>query len=444
MRRTSAMLFAAAVSLGAHSAELEAAPIGRSVSASRQFIVYGANARLRGGICDLAERTKSDALRFLQQQDNWETPIVIHAQQPQANLPELPDAHLSFGQTGFGLKLQLDLSLRADISTPVVQRELLRAILLERMYRAERSTPAGAHYVAPPNWLVEGMLTLGTDRDSRAIAETLGAFVASGNITPLEELLRQRPDLLESPSRVVYRAHAAALLSMLAEGPGGRIRLARFLTDLPASGSDPVADLVAHFPALGDSTEQLQKNWTLAVTRLAASERYRLLGCEETERQLALTLRVEIPGRDRSSTYALEEFPRFVRAAAAIAALQRLTQELLLLSGRANPLYRPVLAEYQDVVAQLARGKTKKITERLAKARETREHIIRRMSAIGDYMNWYEATQARSASGVFREYLKAAELALEREPRRRDRISVYLDALEPQFDNQKSYAPITP
>ena len=33
----------------------------------------------------------------------------------------------------------------------------------------------------------------------------------------------------------------------------------------------------------------------------------------------------------------------------------------------------------------------------------------------------------------FREYLRAAEEATEPAPRRRDRISVYLDALETQF-----------
>jgi hypothetical protein len=50
-------------------------------------------------------------------------------------------------------------------------------------------------------------------------------------------------------------------------------------------------------------------------------------------------------------------------------------------------------------------------------------------------MNWYEATQSRSASGAFREYMKAAELSLERERRRHDPISVYLDALEAQLEN---------
>jgi hypothetical protein len=50
-------------------------------------------------------------------------------------------------------------------------------------------------------------------------------------------------------------------------------------------------------------------------------------------------------------------------------------------------------------------------------------------------MNWFEATQQQTQSGAFAEYMKAAELAMERQPRRRDPISVYLDALEAQMQN---------
>jgi hypothetical protein len=52
------------------------------------------------------------------------------------------------------------------------------------------------------------------------------------------------------------------------------------------------------------------------------------------------------------------------------------------------------------------------------------------MSDIDDYINWYEATQLRSSSGAFTAYMKAAEQSATGTPRRRDAISVYLDALE--------------
>jgi hypothetical protein len=81
-----------------------ATPPERSVSTSRQFLVNGPDIRLRGAICDLAERTKQEILQLIGQRDMWSTPIVIHAQYPQANMPEIPRAALSLSQTGFGLK----------------------------------------------------------------------------------------------------------------------------------------------------------------------------------------------------------------------------------------------------------------------------------------------------------------------------------------------------
>ncbi len=406
----------------------------RSVSTSRQFIVYASDARLRGAICDVAERTKQSALQLLQEQDAWKTPILINAQLPQANLPETRGAQLSISQTGFGLKLQLDLNIDADVSAPAIERELLRALFLEMMYRATPNTAAGTAYVDPPDWLLDGALAFAPGHDLARVADLLATPVASGAVISLPDFLRQRPDLLDSPSRALYRAYSAALVSALTDTPAGRRRLARFVADAPAAGNDAMADLQAHFPALGDTPEKIQKQWTLAIARLTTTDRFRLLTCEESERELARVLRVELRERDQPVTaYTLEEFPKFVRVAASAAALNYLRQELLLLSGRANPLYHPVIGEYEKIAALLIHGKTKNMTARLAELRATREGITRRMNAIGDYMNWYEATQSRSASGAFGDYMKAAELAAEREYHRRDAISVYLDAIESQF-----------
>jgi hypothetical protein len=57
-----------------------AAPPERSVSPSRQFIVYGADAKLRGAVSDLAEATKANILALLQKPDGWKTPIVVNLQ----------------------------------------------------------------------------------------------------------------------------------------------------------------------------------------------------------------------------------------------------------------------------------------------------------------------------------------------------------------------------
>ena len=57
------------------------------------------------------------------------------------------------------------------------------------------------------------------------------------------------------------------------------------------------------------------------------------------------------------------------------------------------------------------------------------------MSDIDDYMNWFEATQMTNGSGNFTDYLKAADQSQLPVSKRRDPVSVYLDALEDQFEN---------
>ena len=71
--------------------------------------------RCAAGLCDLAERTKKKALTLLQQPDEWKTPILIHAQSPQPTRPDAPAAQMNVSQTGFGLKLQLDLIVSAEM-----------------------------------------------------------------------------------------------------------------------------------------------------------------------------------------------------------------------------------------------------------------------------------------------------------------------------------------
>ena len=117
---------------------LRAATLERSVSPSREFVIYGADAQLRGAVSDLAERTKVDCLALLRQRDNWIVPVVVNLQPQQANLPEIPPADLRFSQTGFGLKLQVDLTISKNLDASLMEREVLRAVLLEMIYRTSR------------------------------------------------------------------------------------------------------------------------------------------------------------------------------------------------------------------------------------------------------------------------------------------------------------------
>ena len=175
---------------------VHAASQERSVSPSRQFVIYGADAKLRGAVSDLAERTKADLLTLLRQRDNWTVPVVVNLQPQQPNLPEIPPADFRFSQTGFGLKLQLDLTISKNLDASLVERELLRAILLEMIYRKQSHIAAGSVVVEPPDWLIDGALALAPGRDHGQLVE---ALTSADKTEPLDAFLRQRPRLLDSP-----------------------------------------------------------------------------------------------------------------------------------------------------------------------------------------------------------------------------------------------------
>ena len=411
------------------------APPERSISTSRQFLVHGPDVRLRGAICDLAERTKGDVLQLINQRDEWTTPIVVNAQYPQANWPETPRAALNFAQTGFGLKLQLDLRIDSDVSQPEVRRELLRAILLEMMYRRETNLRAGTAYVPPPAWLLDGIPPRPADFDWGKLIDILEAPVAAHKIPPLKEFLRpQELSGLDAPGRSLSCAYSFALVELLTHTPDGRGRLARFIADLPSASNDPMADLGLHFPELSNAGSA-EKAWNSRIERLANGQPFQLLSAEETEQKLAELLILKISGAGPERKYHLDEFPQFIRNASSKLILARSSRDLSVLATRANPICRPMVYEYARIGTLLARGKTNGIAERLTRLRAARNRIAAQARKIDDYMNWFEATKSRRPSGAFTDYMKAAELVAQPKPRRRDPISVYLDVLERQFQN---------
>src|SRR5436189_6033439 len=191
---------------------VSAAQPDHSMSPSREFVIYGADARFRGAVSSLAEQTKSNLLGLLRQRDGWKTPVIVNLQPQQANVPEIPPADLRFSQTGFGIKLQLDLTISKNVDVSLVERELLRAILLEMIYRKQPHIIAGAVLVEPPDWLIDGVLALAPGRDRGPLIEAVGN---TEKPLPLEKFLRQRPDLVDSAGRTLYRAYAFALMQML-------------------------------------------------------------------------------------------------------------------------------------------------------------------------------------------------------------------------------------
>jgi hypothetical protein len=411
---------------------LEAALPAHTVSPSREFVIYGGDATLRGRVSELAEQTKSNLLALLGRRDEWKTAVIINLQPQRANLPEIPPTDLRVSQTGFGAKLQLDLTVGQNLDGSLIERQLLRSILLEMIYRDEGDLAPGTTLVEPPDWLVEGALALTPGREREVVVEALSATDKGKS---LEEFLAQRFDLLDSAGRMLYRAYSIGLVQLLLD-EGGRARLARHIANLSHASNDPVADLKARFPQL---REDLEKKWRLAVARLGGHQTYQLLTFAESERRLDELLQIKISdgsrNREPQKTADLGELARRKASRDEKAAVNQMSQTLMLLIGTAHPVLRPVAREYQQITTLLARGKRRGIANRLSHLDGTRKELAARMDAIDDYLNWFEATQMERESGAFNDYLKATNESHVSAPRRRDPLSVYLDALADHFED---------
>ena len=423
--RVAMVLFSVAGSLLVSAAQPD-----HSISPSREFVIYGADPKLRGAVSSLAEQTKSNLLALLRQRDGWKSPVIVNLQPQQANVPEIPLADLRFSQTGFGIKLQIDLTISRNVDVSLVERELLRAILLEMIYRNQPQISAGAVLVEPPDWLIDGVLALSPGRERAPLVE---ALANTDKPLSLERFLRQRPGVLDSTGRTLYRAYSFGFVQMLLDGKNGADRLVQYIDHLSDSSNDPIADLKAQFPLLADNAEGV---WQLAVTRMKSVQTFRLLTFAESDRRLDDLSQIKVSEPNKPvKLVRLDQLALHKPATSEKMALDQVRRDLLFFVPQTNPVLRPIAREYQEIAALLVRGKRRGIAKRLARLEITREQLASRMSEIDDYMNWFEATQMRTGSGNFTGYLKAADQSQLPPRKRSDPLSIYVDALEDQFEN---------
>ena len=414
-----------------------------SFSRSKQFVVYARDGAVRGGVGTLAEDVKSGLLNALNLRDEWKVPIVLDLRAPQPGLPDgRPPVQLTLGQTGAGLKIELDLLIGDVARNTRIQDELVRALLLEIAYRDHPSLPAGRGYTAPPPWLVAGLSAYLTNEQDGVSAHLLSALLPTTEALPIDEFLGKDPAAMDGTSRGVYQAYAYSLVCLLLqEMQGGREALLTFIKDLPDTSDQEArtaAALVKHFPQLASSPDGLEKWWTLGLARLAQSDHYQAMSVEETERRLSEVLSFRGPAgssaANRDHLETLADYCRLPEKKRNPKLLEGPRGGLLALSGQANPLYRKIILGYQKVVEDLAQENFEGIGRRLAALEIARHEVHERKEQIADYMNWYEATQLETRSDDFDGYFWAAQqVEANKRVHRPDAISSYMDAVENEF-----------
>lgn len=415
----------------------------RSVSQSRQFIIYCDNAMARGQVAGFAEETKRQLLALFGEKDRWKYPIIVNLATPGTASPTQPPSRVGLYETEGGFKAELSVTLDADPRAVRFHQQIVRALLLEYAYRAQPSLiRSGVRYADPPEWLVEGVVEMFRTRESGCDAEIFKTLVSRGKAPALAEFLAMDFDKLDATSRQLFTACALNLVQLLVELPDGRTSLGKFVRGWRGARDQTIDGLIKHFPMLGLTSQSLEKWWSLSLARLSASKRHEGLSLQETEQRLAplLTFEIPVPGGNDNATeekrsFSIEQFEEYKKFPASRAALARMSAGLIALDLEASSLFRPVLAEYQQIATDLSRGKTRRIKERLTAVTLFREKLAHRLEEISDYLNWFEATQNTSKSGSFDDYIKTANaISLPSAPQREDAITQYISRLERQLE----------
>jgi hypothetical protein len=427
MNRAALLAFAVLFALAARMNAVDA----RERTDSGQFTVYCENTELRRQVASFAVQTKDQVLAMLGESDTWRRPIVVTIDN--ASSPEQPVAGLRVVASVVGMKIEIAVHLRTEPQDVNLQKYLVRAILLEYMYR-RTGVDGGAAYAEPPWWVVEGMVQMLRRRETGADSDFFRKLVETNKLPPIENFLAQKPDELGPTAQAMDGALAMCLLQLLIDQPSGRDQLAAFLRAWPKADGDSIAALSRSFQGLTGGVAAIQKWWVLNLARFAAADRFQGLTAEETDRQVAALLEFDV--RDdktgKSQHYNVQQYAEYLKLPGSRAVLAAQRGALVALSPRANALLRPVIADYEEAFSLLARGKSRGMRERIERAGQLRAAIVRRTGEIADYMNWFEATQLGGSSKVFERYLKTASELSEQDKQHRDPIARYLDGIEKQ------------
>lgn len=440
-----------------------AAPVadGRAISRSGMFRVGGGDTAQRSSVALLLETTRDGFESLLRDRDQAAEKLAgekggFAPAAPKSDDFKVPVEVALIGRVGDApppLRVAYDLRFTDDahllairvhlgrgVDTELLERAALTVLLYERALRGVKPGEIEDALVVRP-WLVEGLIEAGKWRDGRADRRIYeGVFRRGGGFTvdELFELPESGFQRLDGASRLSFRALSGALVMALLEQPEGRGAFRSFCGEAARfSGEMPVL-LRKHFPELNLSERSLAKWWALTLAKLVEAPLSEVLSIQETERALDEALRVHLRDADGQPVNRPIAEWRTVAALEAgerVEALRPAEDGLIRLSYRCFPSYRSLLADYQEILRELAVKAPDDLDPRLAGLAEQRRIRIDRALRARDYLDYFEISRARELSGEFDDYLRLKEeLELRPRPARSDRISDCLDTLQKAYE----------
>jgi len=411
---------------------------GVVVSRSRQFRISGSDPAMRAAAANLAEDTKDELLKLLEERDDWKVPIIINLSGNYGDPVPLRSAVLKLSYHEAGYQVNVFINLSRGLPKEACQRVVIEGCLMARSLKDAAKADAEVSRSIPP-WLIEGLSEATEWRLGRSDRRLYDALFRHGELFDLEKLFALDEAgllALDAASKAAFRVSAGALVMALCEQPEGKAGMRIFTKEAPSYSGEFPALLRQHFPELNMSKSGLKKWWQLQLANKGSAPLTEVIGVVNTDQELDRALKL----RYRDSAAAMHEIPLSewsqapeLSEAERVESVRLMEEELVRLSYRCFPSYRPILQEYQLILKQWVAGDTKNISVSLLKLRETRENMVAKAGRARDFLDWFEITRARETSGAFDDYLGLKmRLKTQSEPRK-DPITKYLDRLDPLF-----------
>ncbi len=404
----------------------------RSISSSKQFVIYAKDPATRTAISRQAEDYKEEFLKLLGIDDEFKFTIIINLTAPAPTQRNAPKSSVRLYEIDRGeLKIQLDVFDPSVVDEPEFRRDLMGTILLEYAYR-DNPTSAGRSFETPPAWVIAGLLEKIAIRTSGPEAAAYATLLAAGQTPRIDSFFRTRADRLDPTSRVIFAAQSLAMLDTLRALPEGRPGLHYYLA-VPRRSPPSTSDIVDLFPSLDGNRDALSRKWTLAIAAASATDRIDLLGVRESASTLSTILDVQaLPDPKKPEVAAMSgplALGAIARSDSGNFILSQMRNDLLRLSLKAHPLYKGLTDEYLQIVSELIRKPKRRLEKRIASAEEVRAGLGRKTTEIDGYLDYVEATKIQADSEIFTDIVEDTEQSSEAPPRS-DSISRFLDAYE--------------
>ena len=253
------------------SAPADRMPVTSSTSTSRQFIVHGKVFETRSAMSSRCEEVSDELRKVLNDKEPWALPVVVLLNMgEEATKSKGPPVSTTITEmTHGGFHLQITINDRPGINAEDMRKEIVRALLAERILRNHQqiATPEGRLLL--PDWVMTGVMHAMDYKASARPSAMFATIFSSGKIYGIEEIIAASPVEMDGLSRTIYETSCCALVLALVDQPDGGSRFNKFLNSL---ASDPRSErelLDVAFPSFGASASSLNKWWALQLAALS-------------------------------------------------------------------------------------------------------------------------------------------------------------------------------